>query len=204
MSRVAQQLEEIRIVSHDDCPTRTMEGFDCRRRAGLGAFRDSAEIAALNPCAWPTSSYGMEGRAAREPRHIACAAAFDADHWWRCLRTLVDGRSAPSAGAIECLIISASSSTPITIKFPEWYKQVAFAGATQGVATHQTKRGGDDHLPSAVTAAAVSVRSWCTGRISRRASIRRSIRTRTRRARCNRDAIRSQRCRKHLSIRSTR
>ena len=38
MTRVAQNLAEVRIVSHDDCPTRTMEGFECRRRAGLARF----------------------------------------------------------------------------------------------------------------------------------------------------------------------
>jgi len=61
MSRVTQQLAEVRIVSHDDCPIRTMEGFDCRRRAGIGAFRDSAELAALNPSCLSDMADGMEG-----------------------------------------------------------------------------------------------------------------------------------------------
>jgi hypothetical protein len=43
-------LDTIRIrSSQDNCAPRNFYGFACRRRAGVGVFRDSAELAALNP-----------------------------------------------------------------------------------------------------------------------------------------------------------
>jgi hypothetical protein len=143
MTRVAQALEEIRIVSHDDCPTRTMEGFECRRRAGLGAFRDSAEIAALKPVCTADIVYGMEGLR-RTPGRGGCAS-FIPTTGWRCLTVIVDGKRISGANAPPALM-----SDYIGVEFyadfdhvPEWYKQFAFAGATQGVATRQLVRHGD-------------------------------------------------------------
>ncbi len=135
MTRVAQNLEEIRIVSHDDCPIRTMEGFECRRRAGLGAFRDSAEIAALKPVCTADIVYGMEGLR-RVPGQGGCAS-FVPTTGWRCLTVVVDGKRVSAANSPPALM-----SDYIGVEFyadfdhvPEWYKRYAFAGATQGVAT---------------------------------------------------------------------
>ncbi len=140
MSRVAQSLDEIRVVSHDDCPIRTMEGFDCRRRAGLGAFRDSAEIAALKPVCAADIVYGMEGL--KRVPGIPCPR-FVPVTGWRCLRVLVDGKVMSNANAQPALM-----SDFIGVEFyadydhvPEWYKQFAFAGATQGVPTHPSAPG---------------------------------------------------------------
>jgi hypothetical protein len=36
-------------VSQHTCDNRTLAGFDCRRQAGIGHFRDANELAALNP-----------------------------------------------------------------------------------------------------------------------------------------------------------
>lgn len=49
--RIAQQLEQVLIVAHDECPNRTLEGFECRRRSGIGIFRDTTEFAAAGRCA---------------------------------------------------------------------------------------------------------------------------------------------------------
>jgi hypothetical protein len=140
LSRVAQSLEEIRVVSHDDCPTRTMEGFECRRRAGLGAFRDSAEIAALKPVCSADIVYGMEGLK-RVPA-MPCPT-FIPTTGWRCLRILVDGKLMSSANEPPGLM-----SDYIGVEFyadydhvPEWYKQFAFSGASRGVPTHSLAPG---------------------------------------------------------------
>jgi hypothetical protein len=140
MSRVVQSLDEIRVVSHDDCPIRTMEGFDCRRRAGLGAFRDSAEIAALKPVCAADIVYGMEGL--RRVPGSPCPR-FVPTTGWRCLRVLVDGKVTSNANGPPALMTDY-----IGVEFyadydhvPEWYKQFAFAGATQGVPTHQSAPG---------------------------------------------------------------
>jgi len=135
MSRVAQSLEEIRIVSHDDCPTRTMEGFECRRRAGLGAFRDSAEIAALKPVCAADIVYGMEGL--RRMPSLICPT-FVATTGWRCLAIVVDGKRLSAGNAPPALM-----SDYIGVEFyadfdhvPEWYKQFAFTGSSIGTKTY--------------------------------------------------------------------
>lgn len=139
MSRVAQNLDEIRVVTHDNCPTRTMEGFDCRRRAGLGAFRDSAEIAALKPVCAADIVYGMEGL--RRVPGIPCPG-FVPTTGWRCLRVIVDGRVTGSAPALMADYIGVEFYADFD-HVPEWYEQFAFASSTRGVATRQLVRGGD-------------------------------------------------------------
>jgi hypothetical protein len=138
MSRVAQSLEEIRIVSHDDCPTRTMEGFDCRRRAGLGAFRDSAEIAALKPVCAADIVYGMEGL--KRVPGMPCPG-FAPTTGWRCLRILVDGKQVGQAPALMSDYIGVEFYADFD-HVPEWYKQFAFAAATgRPVPTHSLAPG---------------------------------------------------------------
>ena len=140
MSRLAQSLEEIRIVSHDDCPIRTLEGFQCRRRAGLGAFRDSAEIAALKPVCTADIVDGMEGL--KRVPGVPCPS-FVPTTGWRCLTVLVDGKRQGGANFQPALMTDY-----IGVEFyadfdhvPEWYKQFAFAGATKGVPTHSLAPG---------------------------------------------------------------
>jgi hypothetical protein len=140
LARVAQDLQAVHIVSQDECPTRTLEGFDCRRRAGFGAFRDSAEIAALKPVCAADIVYGMEGL--RRVPGIPCPR-FVPVTGWRCLQTLVDGRLMTSANGPPALM-----SDYVGVEFyadyetaPEWYKQFAFAQSTMGVPTHQAQPG---------------------------------------------------------------
>jgi len=134
MSRVSQQLAEVRIVSHDDCPTRTMEGFDCRRRAGIGAFRDSAELAALNPSCLSDMADGMEG-VRLVNRGTSPCRGIEATNGWRCLRTLVDGRLAPALGQLKMSDYIGVEFYDDEDKVPEWYKDFAYAGAVRGTKT---------------------------------------------------------------------
>lgn len=135
MSRVAQQLEEVRIVSHDDCPIRTLEGFQCRRRAGLGAFRDSAELAALNPTCYANMLDGMEGVRVVNRGDSPCPS-LESTKGWRCLRTLVDGRIAPAMGQLKLSDYIGVEFYDEESKVPEWYKRWAFANATAGTKTY--------------------------------------------------------------------
>lgn len=140
LGRVTQNLEAIHIVSQDECPTRTFEGFDCRRRAGFGAFRDSAEIAALKPVCAADIVRGMEGL--RRVPGVPCPS-FVPTTGWRCLRILVDGRQL-SWGNVPPDLLSDYVGVEFYADYkqaPEWYKQFAFAPSTIPVPTHQEKRG---------------------------------------------------------------
>jgi len=141
MSRVSQQLAEVRIVSHDDCPTRTLEGFACRRRAGIGAFRDSAELAALNPSCLADMAQGMEGVRLVGGRTSPCRV-LEPTNGWRCLRTLVDGRVGPALGRLKMTDYIGVEFYDDEDKVPEWYKEYAYASAARSTKTHSTRAGG--------------------------------------------------------------
>ncbi len=134
MARVAQSLEEVRIVSHDDCPTKTLEGFDCRRRAGIGAFRDSAELAALQPMCMSNMLVGMEGIRTVGSNGSPCAA-LESTKGWRCVRTLVDGRPLNTLGQLRMTDYIAIEFYDEEDKIPEWYKSLAYQ---QGNASRPT------------------------------------------------------------------
>jgi hypothetical protein len=139
MRRVAQDLASVHIVSQDECPTRTLEGFDCRRRAGLGAFRDSTEIAALKPFCQEHIIDGMAGL--RLVPHLGCPS-YEATTGWRCLKILVDGL--PNQGAPRLMkdYVGVEFYADYA-KAPDWYKQYAFDQSTQGVPTRQLGPGQD-------------------------------------------------------------
>jgi hypothetical protein len=141
--RVAQELQTIRIISQDECPARTLEGFECRRRAGFGAFRDSAEIAALKPVCSTDAVRGMSGL--RRYPGMPCPY-YQSTTGWRCMRVLVDGR--PVNGTTNPIPARMSDVVGVEFyadadKIPEWYRMDAFAAATDGVPTHQTGVGKD-------------------------------------------------------------
>ena len=82
----ASALDTIRVrSSQDDCAPRNFYGFACRRRAGVGVFRDSAELAALKPDNWADIFDGIPGL--RRDGHGVIAVTH-----WRCLVYLVNGR----------------------------------------------------------------------------------------------------------------
>ena len=139
LARLAQNLQAVHVTSQDECPTRTLEGFECRRRAGLGAFRDSAEIAALKPTCQEHIIDGMTGL--RLVPAFICPG-YMATTGWRCLVTLVDGLP-PRFGHAPALM-----KDYVGVEFyadyknaPEWYKQFAFANFTIPVPTHPSAPG---------------------------------------------------------------
>jgi hypothetical protein len=138
LTPVAEELEAIHIVSQDDCPIRTLEGFECRRRGGIGAYRDSAEIAALKPVCYADIVYGMDGL--RQVPGMPCGG-FTSITGWRCLITLVNGHRMDGADSLPWLM-----SDYIGVEFyanyadvPEWYKQDAYAPAQRGSATRAVR-----------------------------------------------------------------
>lgn len=141
MSRVSQQLAEVRIVSHDDCPIRTLEGFECRRRAGIGAFRDSSELAALNPSCLSEMAQGMEGLRLVGSDGSPCRR-LEPTTGWRCLRTMIDGRIGPAQGRLKMSDYIGIEFYDDPDKVPEWYKEYAFAAASRSTKTRSTRAGG--------------------------------------------------------------
>ena len=84
MIRVAA-LDTVRVrSSQDNCAPRNFYGFACRRRAGLGVFRDSAELAALKPEYDADLFDGIPGLR-RDGRTVMAVTH------WRCLTRLVNG-----------------------------------------------------------------------------------------------------------------
>lgn len=133
LSRVAQELGAVRITTQDLCPDRTLEGFDCRRRAGVGAFRDSAEIAAINPVCLSDITYGMQGL--RRVPGVPCPG-FVPTAGWRCVKVLVNGEL-PSAGGVRMTDYIGVEFYANYRDVPEWYKQFAYDGPRDAVPYHQ-------------------------------------------------------------------
>ena len=137
LRRVAQDLEAVHIISQDQCPSKTLEGFDCRRRAGIGAFRDSAEIAAMHPFCVSDMTYGMQGL--RRVPGMPCPGHVPTEGW-RCLKVLVDGAPGnPVPGRMTDYVGVEFYANYHDV--PEWYKQYAFDGARAAVPLHQEARG---------------------------------------------------------------
>jgi hypothetical protein len=138
MARVAQNLNEVRIVSQDQCANRTLEGFNCRRVAGIGAFRDSAEIAALKPVCYANIAQGMDGL--RLVPGVPCPK-LESTKGWRCIRMLVDGRPPIQVTRLKMSQFIGVEFYDVGDKVPEWYKIYAYESAVASVPTHQDTSG---------------------------------------------------------------
>jgi hypothetical protein len=114
------QLEAVRVISHDDCPVRTLEGFDCRRRAGIGVFRNAAELAALDAEGDGFLFVGIPGIRKQLTRTGPVPESVTG---WRCLSTIVDGRPSRSAPISSSLIAMEFYDSPE--KIPAWYRMAA-------------------------------------------------------------------------------
>jgi Carboxypeptidase regulatory-like domain len=137
MAQVPQALAAVHIVSQDECPTKTLEGFACRRRAGIGAFRDSAELAALGPICRANMFEGMEGL--RLVPGVPCPS-LESLNGWRCIKTLIDGRPSPAIGDLKLTDYIGVEFYSEEDKVPAWYQTYAFANAQAGHAT-MARRG---------------------------------------------------------------
>lgn len=120
MSQVVQRLGAVNIISQDECPNRTMEGFECRRRAAIGVFRDAKELAALNPRIAADMLWGIDGLR-REGDAVLSTTQ------WRCLTILIDGRPRNVGdGALRMSDYIAVEFYDAGAKVPAWYKSYAY------------------------------------------------------------------------------
>lgn len=80
-------------VSHDACNNATLDGFLCRRQAGIGHFRDANELSALNPrqlLDLVRDLPGIRPQPGRAPD--GTMEEVPGVRPSRCLKTLVNGR----------------------------------------------------------------------------------------------------------------
>lgn len=80
-------------VSQNACDNATLLGFECRRQAGIGYFRDANELAALNPEQLLDLARDLPG--IRPGMRRGPAGLVEMVPWVRpsrCLKTLVNGR----------------------------------------------------------------------------------------------------------------
>lgn len=93
--RAIQLLDTLRIVSQDGCAATKFEGFECRRRAGIGQFRGPDELEAIRAQHMADMFEGMSGLR-REPFRDMERGRLDwtvaSTTGWRCLLEAYNGR----------------------------------------------------------------------------------------------------------------
>ncbi len=116
----AQALDTIRVLaSQDDCAPRAFNGFNCRRKAAIGVFRDSVEIAALRPEYLADMFDGIAGLR-RDGRGVASTTV------WHCLKFLFNGRPPMPLDRYDPKGVVAFEFYPDPAKIPSWYKNFAY------------------------------------------------------------------------------
>jgi carboxypeptidase family protein len=125
----APALETIHVTSEQQCPRQSLDGFACRRRLGLGAFRDAREIMALTPVFFADLFDGVAG-IRRVP--LPLDVGIEATTQWRCIVYLENGHhpSWTNVMHINFLDIVAFEFYDSPEKVPEWYKNYAWSGST--------------------------------------------------------------------------
>lgn len=125
MRRLPSILDTLRVVAAADCPTRTLEGFECRRRVGLGAFRDSAELAALGATEMTDLAWGITGIRVQQ---TGLGRLLESTAGWRCLITMLDGKLPVQGDGMHML----TPDRVIALEYfaeqrdvPEWYRSDA-------------------------------------------------------------------------------
>jgi hypothetical protein len=121
-------LDTIRVTSSQDgCAPRAFAGFACRRKAGVGVYRDAAEIAALKP---ETLADMLEGI----PGLRRDGAMVEATTHWRCVSFLVNGHP-PMQTELMWIKQKWWLKNTVALEFyedahtaPEWYKIFAWGG----------------------------------------------------------------------------
>lgn len=129
LRRVVQAIDTVRIVSHDGCSPYDLGGFDCRRRAGIGQFRSTEELAALRPRYWADMFEGLDGL-----KRIPLHRPNEPPDWtvrsttgWSCLRESWDGRDKSAADErIRPQDIVAIEHYDLYEKVPASYKRLAW------------------------------------------------------------------------------
>jgi len=135
MVRAVQLLDTLRIVSQDGCAATQIEGFECRRRAGIGQFRGPEELEAIRAQHMADMFEGMTGLR-REPFRDVARGRLDwtvaSTTGWRCLTEAFNGRFRT---AREEIIypeqIYAIEYYDVYERVPEIYKRFAWPNTTE-------------------------------------------------------------------------
>ncbi len=130
LSRAIQLVDTLRITSHDGCAAYRYEGFDCRRRAGIGQFRGPEELRALRPDYWSDIFEGLNGfRKVPFTDHERGRLDWTVESvtGWRCLIQAFNGRE-PTARetTIRVQDIYAIEHFDVYDRVPEPYKRLAW------------------------------------------------------------------------------
>jgi len=120
-------LDTVRVSSGDGCARWTFDGFDCRRRAGLGVFRDAKEIAALAPIYFADLFDGVAGV---KRVLLRLDVGIQATTQWRCIAYLENGRRPlwQNAQQMNFRDVTALEFYDAPEKIPQWYKNEAWRG----------------------------------------------------------------------------
>jgi CarboxypepD_reg-like domain len=125
LKRMPQLLAEVRITDRNACAPTTVAGFECRRRAGGGMFRDAGEIRSLRPDAWSDMFDGMPGL-----RRVPTMTPDGLD--WRpgplpsrCLRWLYNGHDPMFDGDVRKVPYTfLVTQDVIAIEYYQYYRDV--------------------------------------------------------------------------------
>lgn len=126
---IVQAIDTVRIVSHDSCNPFDLTGFDCRRRASIGQFRDAAELAALRPRYWADLFEGLDGlkRIPTQNEDGTRDWTVRATTGWSCLKESWDGREKTGADQrMRPQDIVAIEHYELYEKVPAAYKRLAW------------------------------------------------------------------------------
>lgn len=129
LGRVVQVIDTVRITSHDGCAAYDFEGYECRRRAGIGQFRSAEEIKALRPDYWADMFEGLPGL--RRESYFNPIIGRDwtvaATTGWRCLAEGWNGRHKTAADErVMPEDIVAIEHYDLYEKVPAAYKRLAW------------------------------------------------------------------------------
>lgn len=131
LGRAIQLVDTLKIVSHDGCAPTRIEGFECRRAAGIGQFRGPDELRALRPRYWADMFDGLSGfrrvPSTDEQRNLDFTVVPTTG--WRCMNIGFNGRD-PTAREqiVRPEDIYAIEHYDVYEKVPEPYKRFAWPG----------------------------------------------------------------------------
>lgn len=122
LSRLPQRLAAVTILDRTACSPTTLSGFECRRDAGVGHFRDAGDLRALKPRYWAEMLDGMPGlRREMRPgphgmewRPVAPPS--------RCVRELWNGQ-APMEVAGDAPFLPDEYWKPVDVVAIEYYEE---------------------------------------------------------------------------------
>jgi hypothetical protein len=123
----AAALDTVRIIAKQaECNPRDFEGFECRRKAGLGVFISPARVDSINPRYVADLFDGVAGF--RRVGKTVLPAVGD-----RCVTTLINGHPAMPIEAMQ--LAQADARDVVAVEaytdpktYPEWYKMYSWMG----------------------------------------------------------------------------